>query len=123
MNLSGKSINYWLQHEKIPLENLLVVVDELALPFGSIRIKTKGSDGGHNGLRNIQDVLGTTQYARLRFGIGNDFPKGQQVNYVLSPWSEEELSALPPRIEKASEAIKSFVLAGPNVAMNQFNKS
>ena len=90
MNLSGKAINYWLQHEKIPLENLLVIVDELALPFGSIRLKTKGSDGGHNGLKNIQQTLGTTSYSRLRFGIGNDYPKGQQVNFVLSPFSPEE---------------------------------
>lgn len=122
MNLSGKAVNYWLQHEKIPIENLLVIVDELALPFGSIRIKTKGSDGGHNGLKNIQQVLGTTAYPRLRFGIGNDFPKGQQVNFVLSPWSDEELSTLPARIEKATEAIKSFVLAGPGITMTQYNK-
>lgn len=123
MNLSGKAINYWLQQEKIPVDNLLVIVDELALPFGAIRIKTRGSDGGHNGLKNIQQILGTVQYPRLRFGIGNDFPKGQQVSFVLSPWSTEEQAALPPRIEKASEAIKSFVLAGANEAMNLFNKS
>jgi PTH1 family peptidyl-tRNA hydrolase len=123
MNRSGKAVNYWLQHEKIPLQNLLVIVDELALPFGSIRIKTRGSDGGHNGLKHIQDTLGTTHYARLRFGIGNDYPKGQQVNYVLSPWSDQEISALKPRVEQAVEAIKTFVLAGPAVAMNQHNKS
>ncbi len=123
MNLSGKAINYWLQHERIPLENLLVVVDELALPFGAIRIKTKGSDGGHNGLKSVQEVLATSQYSRLRFGIGNDFPKGQQVNFVLSPWSETELKALDVWIEKATEAIKTFVLAGPNHAMNAYNKS
>lgn len=123
MNLSGKAINYWLQHEKIPLENLLVVVDELALPFGSIRLKTKGSDGGHNGLKSIQQILGTSNYSRLRFGIGNDYPKGQQVNYVLSPWSADENAALSPLIEKATDAIKSFVLAGPGITMTQFNKS
>lgn len=123
MNLSGKAINYWLQHEKIPVDNLLVVVDELALPFGTIRIKTKGSDGGHNGLKSIQQVLATNQYPRLRFGIGNDFPIGQQVSYVLSPWSNEEVQNLGPMLEKATDAIKTFVLAGASEAMNQFNKS
>lgn len=122
MNRSGKAVSYWLQHEKIPHQNLLVVVDELALPFGTIRIKTKGSDGGHNGLKHIQDTLGTNSYPRLRFGIGNDYPRGQQVNYVLSPWNDKELSALPPRIEKATEAIKSFVLAGPGITMTKYNK-
>ena len=123
MNLSGKAINYWLQHEKIPLENLLVVVDELALPFGSIRIKTKGSDGGHNGLKHIQQILGTSKYSRLRFGIGNDFPRGQQVNFVLAPWSEEERDDLKTYIGKATEAIKLYVLSGPGPAMNQYNQN
>ncbi len=122
MNLSGKAINYWLQHEKIPIDNLLVVVDELALPLGSIRIKIKGSDGGHNGLKNIQEILATSQYPRLRFGIGNDFPKGQQVNFVLSQWSVDELKDLKSPIETAIEAIKTFVLAGANEAMNEYNK-
>jgi len=121
MNLSGKAVNYWLQQEKIPLENLLVVVDEVALPFGAIRIKKKGSDGGHNGLKNIQQILGRSDYPRLRFGIGNDFPKGAQVNYVLGEWDEAQQKQLPERIELATEAIKTFVLAGANTAMNEYN--
>jgi len=122
MNLSGKAVNYWLQEENIPLQNLLVVVDEIALPLGAIRIKTKGSDGGHNGLKHINQILGRQDYARLRFGIGNDFPKGQQVNYVLGDWSAEEREDLKPRIELATEAIKSYALAGPQLTMTQFNK-
>ncbi len=122
MNLSGKAVNYWLQAENIPLHNLLVVIDEIALPFGSLRIKTKGSDGGHNGLKHINETLGRQDYTRLRFGIGNDFPKGQQVNYVLGKWSEEELELLKPRIQLAADAIKSFALAGPQLTMTQFNK-
>lgn len=121
MNLSGKAINYWLQHEKIPISNLLVVVDEVALPFGAIRIKARGSDGGHNGLKNIQEVLGTASYPRLRFGIGNDYPKGAQVNYVLGQWSEEESTNLKPRMELAAKAIESFALAGLQLTMTQFN--
>lgn len=121
MNLSGKAINYWLQQEKIPLENLLVIVDEIALPLGSIRIKTRGSDGGHNGLRHIQQTLGRQDYARLRFGIGNDFPRGAQVPYVLSPWSEPEWKQLQDRITLAAEAAASFVLAGPAPTMNLYN--
>lgn len=121
MNLSGKAINYWLQAEKIPVENLLVIVDELALPFGTIRIKGKGSDGGHNGLKSIQETLGTVNYARLRFGIGNDYPKGAQVNYVLGKWTKEEMTALTPRIEIACDAIKAFGTIGLQLAMTQFN--
>lgn len=121
MNLSGKAINYWLQKENIPLSNLLVVVDEVALPFGALRLKTKGSDGGHNGLKNINQVLGRSDYSRLRFGIGNDYPKGGQINYVLGKWTEEELQKLPPRLELAKDAINTFALAGPQISMNQFN--
>lgn len=121
MNLSGKAVNYWLQAEKIPLSNLLVIVDDLAIPFGSIRIKAKGSDGGHNGLKSINQVLGRQDYARLRFGIGNGFNKGQQVNFVLGKWTEEEKYDLKPRIKEASEAIKTFCLAGVQIAMNQYN--
>lgn len=121
MNLSGRAVNYWLKKENIPLENLLVLVDDIALPFGTIRIKSKGSDGGHNGLRNITDVLGTDQYARLRFGIGDDFHKGYQVNYVLSDWSREEEKELPFLIDQCMEAVKSFGTLGIERTMNFFN--
>lgn len=121
MNLSGKAVNYWLTKEKVPLENLLVITDDLNLPFGTLRIKTKGSDGGHNGLKNIQAVLQTTAYSRFRFGISDSFSKGRQVDYVLGKWNEEELAALPERLEIASQAIESFVLAGAARTMNQFN--
>jgi PTH1 family peptidyl-tRNA hydrolase len=121
MNLSGNAIRYWLQKENIPIENLLVLVDDLALPFGFLRLKPKGSDAGHNGLKHIQEILGTTQYNRLRFGIGNDFPQGCQINYVLAPFTKEEQKLLPERIEKAIEIIKSFCLAGIAITMNQFN--
>lgn len=121
MNLSGKAVNYWLQQEKIPLRNLLVIVDDLALPHGTLRLKLKGSDGGQNGLKNINQVLGRQDYARLRFGIGNDFPRGHQVDYVLGHWTEDEKGLILPKIEKAGEAIKSFALAGPSITMNQFN--
>ncbi len=121
MNLSGKAVNYWLQEEKIPLHHTLVIVDEIALPFGALRLKTKGSDGGHNGLKSINQVLGRQDYARLRFGIGNDYPKGMQVDYVLGEWSPEQKEALSPRIQLATEAIESFVLAGPQLTMTQFN--
>lgn len=121
MNLSGKAINYWLQAEKIKVENLLVLVDELAFPFGQIRIHPKGSDGGHNGLKDIQATLGTQQYARLRFGIAAQFSKGKQVDYVLGKWNEEERKALPERIKLATDAIKMFVFAGLQQTMNAFN--
>lgn len=121
MNLSGKAVNYWLKQEKIPLSNLLVIVDELALPFGSIRLKTKGSDGGHNGLKDINQILGTSGYSRLRFGIGSEFSKGNQVNYVLGEWGTEELKTLDSRMDLAADAIKSFALAGPQLTMTQFN--
>jgi len=121
MNLSGNAVRYWLQAEKIPVENLLVVLDDLALPLGTLRLKGKGSDAGHNGLKNIQSVLGTQEYARLRFGIGSDFPRGRQVDYVLSDFDEEEEKALPERLEMSGEIIKSFCLAGLQNTMNQFN--
>lgn len=121
MNLSGKAVNYWLQAEKIPLENLLVITDDLALPFGTLRMKKKGSDGGHNGLNNIAEVLNTTDYARLRFGIGSDFSKGKQVDYVLGKWSESERATLNERIEKSVEMIKSYVSIGIDRTMSAYN--
>ena len=121
MNLSGNAVRYWMQQEKIPLENVLVVVDDLALPFGSLRLKGKGSDAGHNGLKHIAATLGTQNYARLRFGIGNDFPKGAQVDYVLGNFDEEDRKQMPERLELAGEIIKSFCLAGLNLTMNQYN--
>ena len=110
-----------MQQEKIPLENVLIVVDDLALPLGSLRLKGKGSDAGHNGLKHIAAILGTQNYARLRFGIGNNFPKGGQIDYVLGHFDEEERKILPERISTAEEIIKSFCLAGLNITMNQFN--
>jgi len=121
MNLSGKAILYWLTKEKIPLENLLVITDDLNLPFGNLRVKTKGSDGGHNGLKDTQNTLNTTKYNRYRFGISDAFSKGRQVDYVLGEWTEEEQNKLPERLEKSAEIIKSFVLAGVNNTMNTYN--
>jgi PTH1 family peptidyl-tRNA hydrolase len=121
MNLSGKAINYWMQAEKISLENTLIITDDLALPFGSLRLKTKGSDGGHNGLKSIQETLNNTEYSRLRFGIGSEFSKGKQVDYVLGVWTEEEKKALAPRIDMAVEIIKSFGTIGPQRTMTAFN--
>lgn len=121
MNLSGKAVRYWLQKENIPLENLLVVTDDLNLPFGTLRLKTKGSDGGHNGLKDIQNELQTTNYNRFRFGISDDFSQGRQVDYVLGEWSPEEEEKLPERLKKSSELIESFGLAGVKITMNQFN--
>ncbi|WP_394348929.1 aminoacyl-tRNA hydrolase [Formosa maritima] len=121
MNLSGKAVLYWLTKEKIPLENLLIITDDLNLPFGSIRLKTKGSDGGHNGLKDIQDKLNTTNYNRFRFGISNEFNRGSQVDYVLGEWDEAENKKLPERLEKSFELIKSFGTAGINNTMNTFN--
>ncbi len=121
MNLSGKAINYWLQKEKIPVENCLVIVDELALPFGKIRLGPKGSDGGHNGLKSIQEVLQTTNYPRLRFGIGSEFNKGAQVNYVLGKWADEEQTLLQERIKISADAIKAFAFIGLSRCMNEFN--
>lgn len=121
MNLSGKAIKYWLEKEKIPLENLLVVTDDLNLPFGSLRLKTKGSDGGHNGLKDTQDKLQTVKYNRFRFGISDEFSKGRQVDYVLGDWNEDENAKLKERLKISVELIKSFALAGVNTTMNQFN--
>jgi len=121
MNLSGKAIKYWLEKENIPLENLLVVTDDLNLPFGSLRLKIKGSDGGHNGLKDTQDKLQTVKYNRFRFGISDEFSKGKQVDYVLGEWSTEENSKLDERLKTSAELIKSFALAGVNNTMNQFN--
>lgn len=121
MNLSGKAVKYWLDKEKVPVENLLIIADDLNLPFGSIRLKSKGSDGGHNGLKDIQDKINTIQYSRFRFGISAEFGQGRQVDYVLSPWSEEEQKLLPERLDKSIELIKSFGLAGINHTMNTFN--
>ena len=121
MNESGKAVRYWLQKENIPLENLLVIVDDFSLAFGSIRLRTKGSDAGHNGLKSIQQMLETQEYARLKFGIGNDFQAGEQVDYVLSCFTEEEQKLLPERLTVVSDAIKSFVLEGIENAMNKFN--
>jgi len=121
MNLSGMAVRYWMNKEKIELENLLVIVDDIALPFGTLRLKPRGSDAGHNGLRNIQDILGHDNYNRLRFGIGSDFPRGMQIEYVLGKWTEEETEVLPARVDKAAEIIKSFCLAGLQTTMNQYN--
>lgn len=121
MNLSGNAVRYWLRKEKLEVDRLLVVVDDLALPFGTLRLRAKGGDAGHNGLNHIQNMLGTAAYARLRFGIGNDFHQGQQVDYVLSGWSEEEEKALPERIEQAGEIIRSFGTVGLERTMNLFN--
>ena len=121
MNLSGKSVNYWMQQEKIALENLLVVTDDIALPLGTLRLKGKGSDGGHNGLKSINETLGTTEYARLRFGIGNDFSKGHQSDYVLGEWQKTEQEQLSPRTKLAAELITSFTTAGLQLTMTQFN--
>ncbi|KAF2520240.1 aminoacyl-tRNA hydrolase [Flavobacterium salilacus subsp. salilacus] len=121
MNLSGKAVKYWLEKENIPLENLLVVTDDLNIAFGTIRIKAKGSDGGHNGLKSIQQVLNTADYPRFRFGISDEFKKGKQVDYVLGEWSEEEKVKLPERLETSAEAIKSFALSGLANTMNTYN--
>lgn len=122
MNLSGKAVRYWMQKEDITRENILVIVDDLALPLGALRLKSKGSDGGHNGLISINETIETTEYPRLRIGIGNDFAKGYQVDYVLGRWSAEESKILIPRLEITVELIKSFVLIGTERTMNFFNK-
>jgi PTH1 family peptidyl-tRNA hydrolase len=121
MNLSGKAVKYWMEKENIAKENILVITDDLNLPFGTIRIKGKGSDGGHNGLKNIQLLLNSSEYPRFRFGISDEFKKGQQVDYVLGEWSETEKEKLPERYAIAKEIIESFVLAGLNNTMNSFN--
>lgn len=121
MNLSGKAVNYWLQKEKISAENLLVIVDDLALPQGKLRLRAKGSDGGHNGLKNITEVLGHDNYARLRFGIGDDFSKGKQVDFVLSRWTKEEEIILKERIAVAIDIIRGFGTIGIQQTMSSFN--
>jgi PTH1 family peptidyl-tRNA hydrolase len=121
MNLSGNAVRYWLNKEKLPIENLLVVLDDLALPFGTLRLRARGGDAGHNGLNHIQTIMGTTNYARLRFGVGNDFYPGKQVDYVLSGWTAEQEKALPERIELAGEIIKSFGAIGLQRTMNEYN--
>ena len=121
MNLSGEAVRYWMQKENIAIENVLVVVDDIALPFGTIRLRGKGADGGHNGLKNITQCIQSASFARLRFGIGSDFPKGMQIDYVLGYPTEEELQILPERAEVAIEAIKAFCLSGLSFAMTNFN--
>lgn len=121
MNLSGKAVQYWMDRENIPIENLLVITDDLNLPFGTIRIKPKGSDGGHNGLRNINLVLNTQHYTRFRFGISDEFKKGQQVNYVLGEWTDDENAKLTERLEVSAEIIRSFGTAGLENTMTGFN--
>ena len=122
MNLSGKAVRYWMEAEKIAPENLLVVSDDIALPFGTLRLRPKGSAGGHNGLKNIAELLGTENFARMRFGVGGDFPKGHQVDYVLGEWSEEDRKAMPERLKVFCDAILSFATIGVERTMNFFNK-
>ena len=121
MNLSGNAVRYWLNEKKIPVNQLLVVSDDLALPFGTLRMKPSGSEGGHNGLRHITSVLGTQQYARLRFGIGNDFARGGQVDFVLGGFTDEEMAAMDERVATAADAVRSYALEGIQRAMNKYN--
>ncbi|MDE5900106.1 MAG: aminoacyl-tRNA hydrolase [Muribaculaceae bacterium] len=121
MNLSGNAVRYWADREKIPVDHILILVDDVALPFGAIRIKPSGSDAGHNGLKNIAAMLGTQSYPRLRFGIGNDYPRGAQIEYVLGKFSPEQQQAMQPRLEVAIDAIKTFCLAGIQTAMCDYN--
>lgn len=122
MNLSGNAVRYWMQKENILLENVLIVVDDLALPFGTLRLKGKGSDAGHNGLKHIAATLGTQDYARLRFGIGNEFPRGRQIDFVLGHFDDEDRKSMEERLKTAGEIIQSFCLAGIDRTMNLFNK-
>jgi len=122
MNRSGKAVRYWMQKKNVPKENVLVILDDLNLPFGKQRLRPKGSDGGHNGLKDIDQALGGGDYARLRLGIGSEFSKGRQVNYVLGAWTEEEKKALPEILKYAADTVKSFGTAGLENTMNQFNK-
>lgn len=121
MNLSGKALQYWMEKEKIEKDNILVITDDLNLPFGTIRIKPKGSDGGHNGLKSIQQTLNSADYPRFRFGISDEFKKGKQVDYVLGEWDEAEKAKLPERLEMAIEAVQSFALAGLENTMTTYN--
>lgn len=122
MNLSGKAVKYWMDKEKVPLEQILVIIDELALPLGTLRMKGSGSDGGHNGLKSVQESLQTTQYPRLRFGVGNDFPKGMQVEYVLGKWTKEQFPIVKEKVLTSVEMIESFVFRGIQQTMTQYNK-
>ena len=122
MNLSGNAVRYWLQKENIPIERLIVVCDDISLPLGKIRIRPQGSDGGHNGLKHIASVIGSQQYVRLKFGVGNNFSKGNQIEYVLGKFDENELTAISSRLEIAADAVKTFCLSGVTIAMNQYNK-
>ena len=122
MNASGDAVRYWMNKENIPLENVLIVVDDLSLPFGKLRLKPSGSEAGHNGLKSITQQLGTQQYARLRFGIGNDYPRGGQVDFVLGQFGAEDLAAMDERVGIACETIKAFALSGIDFAMNNYNK-
>jgi PTH1 family peptidyl-tRNA hydrolase len=122
MNLSGKSVKYWMDKEKIPVENILVIVDEMALPIETLRLRGAGSHAGHNGLRNIQEILGDNAYPRLRFGIGNDFPKGKQIDFVLGRWTPDELPYVKDKILKSIDVIESFATVGIDRTMTQFNK-
>jgi len=121
INLSGRAVKYWIDKENIPLENLLIVADDLNLPFGTIRLRTKGSDGGHNGLKDIQEKLNTIKYNRLRFGISDKFLKGRQVDYVLGQWTDEEFLKIQNQLEKIRNVLLSFVMSGVNLTMNQYN--
>ncbi|WP_162416139.1 aminoacyl-tRNA hydrolase [Cyclobacterium roseum] len=122
MNLSGKAVNYWMNTLKIPKERVLVVVDDIALPFGKLRLKAKGSSAGHNGLKNIEELTGGQNYARLRFGIGDDFSKGRQIDYVLGRWTPKEIEDLPGPMDQAGEMITSFCTLGLERTMNQYNR-
>jgi PTH1 family peptidyl-tRNA hydrolase len=122
MNLSGKALNHWMKDLKIPVENVLVIVDDLALPLGTLRLKPKGSAAGHNGLKNIEEVLGNNNYARLRFGIGDNYPKGRQVDFVLSKFDKDELPELPALIDRSIEMVKSFAAIGTELTMTRYNK-
>lgn len=122
MNLSGKAIKYWMDKEKVPLEQTLVILDDLALPLGTLRMKSSGNDGGHNGLKSIQECLQTNKYPRLRFGVGNDFPKGMQVEFVLGKWTSDEFPLVKERILTSVEMIESFAFRGIQLTMNQYNK-
>ena len=121
MNLSGKAVKYWMEKEKVSVKNTLAITDDLALPFGKLRMKKEGSDGGHNGLKSIIETLGTSAFPRLRFGIGGDFPKGYQSDYVLGKWNKEEEKVLPEKISVAVEAIRSYIMVGIERTMNIYN--
>jgi PTH1 family peptidyl-tRNA hydrolase len=122
MNLSGRAVKYWLDKEKVPIHQILVMIDELALPLSKVRLRPSGSPAGHNGLKSVQEALGTDQYPKLRFGIGNNFPKGRQVDYVLGKWRDDELPLVRNKIDKCIDVIESFVSIGIERTMNEVNK-